>query len=103
MPTNKNAFVRYMIIDRCLRGATRRQHPVTKAELKAEILEQRQMRVSDSTIEKDLYNLRHDSDIRLFLPIVSKVRSSDSLRGYVYTDPEFNICQAIEKAYYAGG
>jgi predicted DNA-binding transcriptional regulator YafY len=83
MPKNKNAYIRYRIIDGCLRN---KQKPFpNKEELIAacEVIGS----VSLRTIEQDIYDMQHDEELGYFAPI-----SFDRKRkGYGYTDPYYSI------------
>lgn len=83
MPKNKNAFIRYRIIDACLRN---KQKPFpSKDELisACEVIGN----VSIRTIEQDIYDMQCDEELGYFAPI-----SFDRKRkGYYYTDAYYSI------------
>ena len=85
MPENKHALRRYFIIDQCL---TNKQIPYpTKAFLLKKCCEQLETKVSVSTLEKDLQDLKHDTRLGFSAPI-----SYDRSRGgYCYTEPGYSI------------
>ena len=78
MPTNKNAYLRYRVIDALL--ATGRGF--TKSEILSKIEDETGLEVSPNTFDKDLQLLR-DS---LQAPIEWKQRT-----GYFYTNPDFKL------------
>lgn len=89
MPANKYALLRYRIIDRCLRNKIR-PFP-TKERLREacddELYQSFGERVSDSTIEKDIYAMRYESQLGYMAPIAfNKLR-----RGYFYTDEHYSL------------
>ena len=89
MPANKYALLRYRIIDGCL---TNRFKPYpTKEELRQACEDhlygsQGEM-ISESTIEKDLWAMRNESELGFNAPIAYH----PGHRGYYYTDPDFTI------------
>jgi predicted DNA-binding transcriptional regulator YafY len=84
MPLNKEALIRYRIINKCLAGgkyATRDE----MIDACREELETTQ--VSKRTIDKDLEDMRYDSRLGYFAPIAfDRFR-----RKYYYETPEFSI------------
>lgn len=89
MPANKNAIMRYRIIDRCLRNPMHR-YP-TKEYLRQQISEQLYGEgaagISTSSVEKDLIAMRDDAALGFFAPI----RYHRVHKGYYYEDPEYSI------------
>jgi len=89
MPANKYALLRYRIIDRCI---SNKYHPYpNKEELRQacedELYGSTGDRVSTSTIDKDLYAMRNESNLGYYAPIAyNKIE-----RGYYYTDPDYTI------------
>lgn len=85
MPLSKNSFIRYQIIDACLRN---KQRPFPTIELLIEKCQERLDRtISLSAIEKDLRAMRELSEPGYYAPI-----AYDRLkRGYYYTDPGYSI------------
>jgi predicted DNA-binding transcriptional regulator YafY len=83
MPKNKNAYIRYRIIDSCLRE---RKKPFPG---KQELIEACMGigTVSLRTIEKDLYDMQYDEELGYFAPI----KYNASRKGYYYEDPEYSI------------
>ena len=91
MPANKFAFLRYQIIDDCLRN-TMRPYPGLEDLRRAceeKLFSTDGERVSASTIEKDLAAMRNDPDLGYEAPIAY----NRTHRGYSYTDPEYTIKQ----------
>jgi predicted DNA-binding transcriptional regulator YafY len=86
MPHIKNALIRYRIIDRCIRNKYR-PYP-SKKELR-EACEENLFgsnygeHICDSTIEKDLFNMRMDHD--------APIKYSKKNDGYYYEDPNYSI------------
>lgn len=89
MPANKYALLRYRIIDRCLTN-TARPFP-NKEDLRQaceEVLYGSDgENISESTIEKDLWAMRNESELGYYAPIAY----SKTEKGYHYTDPEYTI------------
>jgi len=83
MPKNKQAYIRYRIIDSCIRS---KQKPFpTKEELikACEVIASVSMR----TIEQDIYDMQHDYELGYFAPI-----KYDRLqKGYCYEDANYSI------------
>lgn len=91
MPANKYALLRYRIIDRCL---TNKYRPFpTKEDLRSaceeELYGSDGDHISLSTIDKDLYAMRHEINLGYEAPIAYH----QGERGYYYTDPEYSIDQ----------
>ncbi len=83
MPKNKNAYIRYRIIDGCLRN---KQKPFpSKDELivACETIGQ----ISLRTIEQDLYDMQYDEELGYFAPI----NFDRKRKGYFYTDAYYSI------------
>lgn len=86
MPHIKNALIRYRIIDRCIRNKYK-SYP-SKQELR-EACEENLFgtnygeHICDSTIEKDLFNMRMDHD--------APIKYSKKHNGYYYEDPSYSI------------
>ena len=83
MPKNKQAYIRYRIIDANIRN---KQKPFpTKEELikACEVITS----VSPRTIEQDLYDMQHDEELGYFAPI----RYDRLRKGYCYEDPNYSI------------
>jgi predicted DNA-binding transcriptional regulator YafY len=83
MPKNKQAYIRYRIIDACIRN---KQKPFpTKDELikACEVIAS----VSLRTIEQDLYDMQNDEELGYMAPIKYDKRQ----KGYFYEDPNFSI------------
>ncbi len=85
MPINKEAWMRYRIIDACLRN---KQHPYPDAEDLVNACEEKLGKpFSISTIEKDIHAMRHDEALGYFAPI----KYYQKYKGFAYTDPHFTI------------
>lgn len=82
---NKNAYARYRLID----------HRITNKSLNAPSLddiveyvsEKLDMSISISSIQKDIYAMRYDSNLGFDAPI----EFDRYARGYIYTDPDYSI------------
>jgi predicted DNA-binding transcriptional regulator YafY len=85
MPLTKNSFIRYQIIDACLRN---RQRPFPTLEgLLEKCRERLDRNISKSAIEKDIRAMRELPEPGYYAPI-----AYDRLnRGYCYTDSEYSI------------
>ncbi|HAA00665.1 MAG TPA: hypothetical protein DEP18_00370 [Flavobacteriales bacterium] len=85
MPANKEAYIRYRIIDSCLRN---KQRPFpTLGELAEKCEEVLGKTFSESTIQKDIYAMRFDQGLGFEAPIeYSKLH-----KGYSYTDESYSI------------
>lgn len=89
MPVNKYALLRYQIIDKMIRN---KYHPYpSKEDLRRacedELYGEGSDRISDSTIEKDLWALRNESLLGYDAPI----KYSKLEKGYYYEDPNYSI------------
>ncbi len=89
MPANKYALLRYRIIDRKISSKSR-PYPTKEALRQAceeELYGSEGDNVSLSTIDKDLYAMRNESNLGFYAPIsFSKIRM-----GYYYKDPDYTI------------
>jgi predicted DNA-binding transcriptional regulator YafY len=89
MPANKYALLRYRIIDRCI-GNRQRPFPDKEALRQAcedELYGSSDERISLSTIEKDIYAMRNESNLGYYAPIAY----SKTNKGYYYEDPDYTI------------
>ncbi|MES2558585.1 MAG: WYL domain-containing protein [Bacteroidota bacterium] len=83
MPKNKQAYIRYRIIDACIRN---KQKPFPNKEelIKAcEVIAS----VSLRTIEQDLYDMQHDEELGYFAPL----KYDRFQKGYCYEDAHYSI------------
>jgi len=89
MPANKYALLRYRIIDRLISSKSK-PFP-TKEELKEACEESLYGsfgdRISDSTIEKDLYAMRNEGELGYYAPI----KYSKQNNGYFYEEEGYSI------------
>lgn len=83
MPKNKQAYIRYRIIDACIRN---RQKPYPSKEELIKACEVIAV-VSLRTIEQDLYDMQHDEELAYFAPIKYDKRQ----KGYYYEDGNYSI------------
>lgn len=83
MPKNKNAFIRYRIIDTALRNRHKR-YPT-----KIELIEACSGlgTVSARTIDKDIYDMKNDEELGYFAPI----EYDRKYNGYFYSDEGYSI------------
>lgn len=81
MPANKNALLRYRIIDSCLTN-TRRPYP-TLENIRQKIEEQLDDSLSTSMLNKDLAEMK-----RIYNAPIQYCRTR---KGYFYAEPEFSI------------
>jgi predicted DNA-binding transcriptional regulator YafY len=85
MPKNKSAAARYKAIDECLRS---RSHPYpTIHQIVEYCVENYDLEVSASTIEKDFFSMRYDSRLGFEAPIAYNKAN----KGYYYSDPSYSI------------
>ncbi|NNC94836.1 MAG: WYL domain-containing protein [Chitinophagales bacterium] len=85
MPINKEAYLRYKIIDECIRN---KYHPYPAMEDLIDACEGKLGKTfSESTIQKDIKAMREDE----LLGYKAPVKYSRSHMGYYYTDPNFTI------------
>jgi len=89
MPANKYALLRYRIIDRVIRNH-RTGYP-SKEDLRQACEEalygSSGERISMSTIDKDLWAMRNESELGYYAPI----RFNKQYQGYEYTDENYSI------------
>ena len=87
MPANKYALLRYRIIDRCI---TQKSYP-TKEDLRAACEEALYgsdgENISISTIEKDIWAMRNESELGYYAPIAYH----RDHRGYYYEEEDYSI------------
>jgi predicted DNA-binding transcriptional regulator YafY len=89
MPANKYALLRYRIIDKTIRNKYKPYPSKEDLRLACEeaLYNSNHERISDSTIEKDLYAMRNEEGLGFFAPI----KFSREFQGYFYEDPEYSI------------
>ena len=85
MPKNKEAAIRYRIIDKCLRN---KQKPYPSLSEMVEACEQvLGKNFSESTLQKDIYSMRFDEGLGFNAPIgYNKLH-----KGYYYEDEHYTI------------
>lgn len=87
MPANKEAFIRYRIIDRMLRNKYK-PYP-TMYDIVDELEDKLGKTFSESTIQKDIKAMKEDELLGYKAPIsYSKIH-----KGYYYEDPAFSITE----------
>lgn len=85
MPKNKEALIRYRIIDKCLRNKFR-PFP-TMYDLIDELEDKLGTTFSKSTVQKDIKAMKEDEALGYLAPIVfSRIKM-----GYHYSDPNYTI------------
>jgi predicted DNA-binding transcriptional regulator YafY len=85
MPLNKNAYLRYHVIDECLTKRSMK-YPSPEKLLK-EIERQLDQRISKETLLKDIRDMKRSTDLEFDAPI----KYSRSHSGYYYDDPNYTI------------
>ena len=86
MPTTKEAFLRYRIINECL--LNKQKTFPSKDELKEVIMDRLGLSsLSDRAFEKDLYDMRNDEELGFLAPI----KYVQKEKGYYYTDSDYSI------------
>ena len=91
MPSNKYALIRYRIIDQMIR----KRHYPTKEDLRAACEDalygsSDNLRISGSTIDKDIYALRNEQEFG-YAPI----EFHPQYRGYFYSDSNYRFTDAL--------
>ena len=86
MPTTKEAFLRYRIINECLLNK-QKKFP-SKDELKEVIMDRLGLSsFSDRAFEKDLFDMRNDEELGFLAPIKYVAKE----KGYQYTEIDYSI------------
>ncbi|GAB5538400.1 MAG: WYL domain-containing protein [Salibacteraceae bacterium] len=88
MPANKFALLRYRIIDRAIRGSYPSKEDLRYACEDA-LYGSDGEHISASTIDKDLWAMRNESELGYYAPI----KFSKEYAGYYYEDPNFSISE----------
>lgn len=83
MPKNKNALIRYKLINQLLVNGKM----ASKSQMADTCAERLGLPVSLRTIENDIYNMRYSEGLGYFAPI----EYEHSKNGYVYTNPDYSI------------
>jgi predicted DNA-binding transcriptional regulator YafY len=84
MSKNKNALIRYRVINRCLidYGICSKEKLIKACEDTLDIYP-----IGERTIDKDIYDMRNDNGLAYYAPIrYDKIRY-----GYYYEDPDYSI------------
>lgn len=89
MPANKYALLRYRIIDKTIRNKYKTFPSKEDLRLACEeaLYNSNHERISESTIEKDLFAMRKEEGLGYFAPI----KFSREFGGYYYKDPDYSI------------
>lgn len=87
MPVNKEAFLRYRILDRMLKNKSN-PYP-SMDDLIDELEEKLGKTFSISTVQKDIKSMKEDELLAYKAPI----KYHRAYQGYYYTDPNFSITQ----------
>jgi predicted DNA-binding transcriptional regulator YafY len=85
MSKNKDAFIRYRLIDQALRNKYKPFPSLQELVAKCETVLGKEF--SESTIQKDIYSMRFDEGVGFHAPI----EFSKSHGGYYYTEERFSI------------
>jgi predicted DNA-binding transcriptional regulator YafY len=83
MPKNKNAIIRYKLINQMLLDGK----SASKRDIADACYEKIEKEVSLRTIENDIYAMRYSEGLGYFAPI----EYDHTRMGYVYTDPDYSI------------
>jgi predicted DNA-binding transcriptional regulator YafY len=83
MPLNKEALIRYRVINRCLVD----YKYVSKNRLMAACHDALDHEIGERTLEQDIHEMKYD----LHLGYEAPIEYSKEKGGYYYTDPEFTI------------
>jgi len=91
MPANKYALLRYRIIDSCLtnEGVPFPNKEYLRQKCEDALYGSQGIHISESTIEKDIWAMRNESQLGYYAPIAFDRAS----RGYYYTEEEYSINQ----------
>ena len=82
---NKNAYARYRLIDQRLTNKSLKAPSL--GDLVEYVSEKLDINISVSSIQKDIYTMRYDSNLGFDAPI----EFDRYARGYVYTDTDYSI------------
>lgn len=86
MPINKDALVRYRVINKCLLSKSNK-FP-SKDELRHACIDALGVNsISNRTIEKDLEDMRYNEELGFHAPI----EYNKKMKGYWYTEPDYSI------------
>lgn len=85
MPQNKHALVRMKVIDECLRSRSKKYW--SKQKLIEQIQIRRDIKVSERTLDNDIYLMRYCTQLNYNAPL-EYLKKED---GYYYTDPDYSI------------
>ncbi len=83
MPLNKEALIRYRVINRCLVD----YKYVSKQRLMAACCDALDHEIGERTLEQDIHEMKYDRHLGYEAPI----EFSKEYRGYYYTDPDYSI------------
>ena len=85
MPINKNAYLRYQVIDECLTKRTMK-YP-SSGKLLDEIERILDQRIARETLQKDIRDMKKSAELDFYAPI----KYSRAHNGYYYSDPDYTI------------
>lgn len=98
MPTNKNALLRYLAIDRRIRA---KYLPPSSLEDLIEYVRDKLegAKVSKRTIQLDIETMRYNNALAAYAPIkvISTPDRKWGTRRYTYEDPEYHLIKALIK------
>lgn len=89
MPANKYALMRYRIIDRCITSRNFPSRDRLREACEEQLYGLGAGAISLSTIDKDIYAMKHETDLGYFAPIAF----DKSEKGYYYTEEDYSISQ----------
>lgn len=89
MPANKYALLRYRIIDRSIRNSSYPSKEDLRAACEEALYGSSGEHISMSTIDKDIWAMRNESELGYYAPI----KFSKTYSGYFYEDPDFSIAE----------
>jgi predicted DNA-binding transcriptional regulator YafY len=87
MPANKYALLRYRIIDRCISGGGFPTKEDLRYACEEALYGSDGENISDSTIEKDIWAMRNESELGYYAPI----KYHRDHRGYYYEEEGYSI------------
>ena len=90
MPINKNAYFRYILIDRCLTRRNNKYH--STEELLDYLYDNLGTEVSLRTLQYDIEEMKNSSVLSYYAPIAY----SKTDKGYYYTEADFSIGRFIK-------
>jgi predicted DNA-binding transcriptional regulator YafY len=84
MSAGKNPYHRYYILNACFTNRYKRKW--TKVELLRKLADN-DFDISPRTLDDDIYNMRHDDQLKMYAPIIFSKKDY----AYYYEDPDYSI------------